>query len=520
MGPPATRGAYGAQPTSETLASLLARAAAHHPEKLALRTEQEHCSFGELQAASLRIAAGLAELGVARGQPVVALMDEVIPLASLWFGASRLGAWLLPLNPGLVPAALARTVQGIDTRALVVQEDLRHHLDAITPEVPGVPILSSRALPEAGGEPPITAEWSDTALVLGTSGSTGDPKRIALSQRYLIHITQEQSRARDIDVDDVVYSPHPIYHVNAVTTTLLTSLLCGVTGCFDASFSASRFWDRIRHYGATHVSLIGSMIPRLHAQRERDDDARNPLKTILTSPARPEIIERMKKRFGVEFTFAFGLTEATPIIGPTPEREMPPGATGRANRWFEVALHDERGEPVPEGEVGEIVCRPRAHGVMFDGFIDNPEAIARAFRGLWFHTGDLGRRLKGEFYQFVGRADDRLRRAGENISAFEIEAILHLLPGVSEVAAHNVDSPLGELEIRVVIVPTEKAVIDPAEVVTFAEQRLPRFARPRYLEFAEKLPRTASDHLRRADLIAQRITRNTIDLATLARNND
>jgi crotonobetaine/carnitine-CoA ligase len=518
MDPPEIRGAYGAQPTCETLASLLARAAARHPKKLALRTEQEGCSFGELQAASLRIAAGLAELGVARGQPVVALMDEVIPFASLWLGASRLGAYLLPLNPGLVSSALARTVQGIDARALVVQDDLRHHLDAIAPEVPGVPILSSHALPEADGEPPIMADWSDAALVLGTSGSTGDPKRIVLPQRYLIHIAQEQSKARHIDVDDVLYSPHPIYHVNAVTTTLLTSLLCGVTGCFDASFSASRFWDRIRHYGATHASLIGSMIPRLYAQREREDDTRNPLKTILTSPARPEIIEQMKHRFGVEFTYAFGLTEATPIIGPTPENEMPLGATGRANPWFEVALHDERGEPVPEGAVGEIVCRPRAHGVMFDGFLDNPEAIARAFRGLWFHTGDLGRRLEGEFFQFVGRADDRLRRAGENISAFEIEAILHLISGVSEVAAHNVDSPSGEAEIRVVIVPTEGAVIDPAEVIAFAEERLPRFARPRYLEFAEKLPRTASDHLRRAVLIEQGITTNTIDLATLKRN--
>jgi crotonobetaine/carnitine-CoA ligase len=352
-------------------------------------------------------------------------------------------------------------------------------------------------------------------MVLGSSGSTGIPKRIVLTHRYVIHIAQEQARVRGIAPGEVLYSPLPVFHINAVTTTLLSAPLCGAVGAFDARFSARAFWSRCRHYGASHVSLIGSMIPKLHAQPPQPDDADQPVKTLLTSPSSPEITRAMKARFGVEFIYAPGLTEATPMIGPDRESELPPGSSGRASPWFEVALHDERGEAVPEGEIGEIVCRPRVPGVMSDGYLANPEATARTWRGLWFHTGDLGRRVAGEFYEFTGRAADRLRRGGENISAHEIESILLLIPGVSEAAAHNVTGPGGEEEIRVVLVAVEGTTVDPREVDAFAATRLPRFARPRYLEFAASLPRAPSDHLRRAELIAQGIGPAAIDLARL-----
>jgi crotonobetaine/carnitine-CoA ligase len=508
------------QPTRLTLAELLERAAARDPRRTLYRSGDESVTCGELHAQCLRIAAGLAKLGVQRGDGVVLLARDPLGMARLWFAAARLGAFLMPLNAELPAQGLASLVRGISPRVVAIEGELGVHREALRAEAPQAAFLDLAALPELSGvDVPVAAHWSDSALVLGSSGSTGIPKRIMISHRYAIHITQEQAKARAVRAGDVIYSPLPVFHINAVTTTLLSAVLCDATGAFDRKFSARAFWDRCRQYGARHVSLIGSMIPKLHALPAHADDSAQPVRTILTSPSRPEMIGAMKARFGVEFIFAFGLTEATPMIGPDRESDLPPATTGRASPWFEIALLDPHGEPVAEGEVGEIVCRPRVAGVMFDGYLGHPAATAQALRGLWFHTGDLGRRVEGEFYEFVGRAADRLRRAGENISAHELESTLLLMPGVSEVAAHNVSGPQGEEEIRVVVVPAEGATLEPrafaAEFAAFAASKLPKFARPRYLELAASLPRAPSDHLRRAELIAQGVGPDAIDLTTV-----
>jgi crotonobetaine/carnitine-CoA ligase len=505
------------QPTRLTLAELLHQAAMRFGDAPLYRVGERTWRYDELHESSLRLAAGLAKVGVGRGDAVVLLARDAVGMARLWFAAARLGAFLMPLNAELTSEGLASLVRGLSPRVIVIEATLVHHRAALEAEAPQARYFDLAALPEGQGEVPIAAHWSDAVLVMGSSGSTGIPKRIVLSHRYVIHIAQEQAKAHRLSPGEVAYCPLPVFHLAAPTSTLISPMLCGASGALDDKFSAHAFWDRIRAYGARHATLIGSMIPRLHALPPRGNDRLHPLRTVATTPSHPDIVRAVQARFGIEFFFCFGLTEATPMIGLNPAAELPPGASGRANPWFEVQLQDEHGEPVAEGEVGEIVCRPRVRGVMFDGYLGHSAATAQAWRGLWFHSGDLARRVNGEFYAFVGRAADRLRRGGENISAHELEATLLTMPGVSEVAVHEVRGPAGEEEIRAVVVPVAGAAADArafaAAFSDFAAARLPKFARPRYLELADSLPRAPSDHLRRAELVAQGLSASAIDLA-------
>ena len=195
-----------------------------------------------------------------------------------------------------------------------------------------------------------------------------------------------------------------------------------------------------------------------------------------------------KKRFGVQTvsSWSYGQTEGVRLSMVGPGETPPDGCAGRVADEFEVMIFDADDSPLPDGQVGEIVFRPREANLMFEGYWNNPEQTAKVWRNLWMHTGDLGRLENGYLY-FADRAKDYLRCRGENISSFEVERALTAHPDVAEVAVHAVGQQDAEDEVKATIVLREGARVTAQELCHWAIEQLPHFAVPRYIEFRGEL---------------------------------
>jgi crotonobetaine/carnitine-CoA ligase len=263
-------------------------------------------------------------------------------------------------------------------------------------------------------------------------------------------------------------------------------------------FSATSFWARAREVDATIVHGIFGMVPILLGQPPNKHDRDHRVRTFYIGPSK--LTETFRERFGAHIVEVYGATE-TGIITRTPYGEFRAGSCGRPNtESFDVRIVDDHDRPVPVGEVGEIVVRPKVPWAMMTGYYRKPQATVEAFRNLWFHTGDFGRFDEDGFVYFVDRKKDAIRRRGENISSFEVEAAVNAHPAVLESAAIAVPSPLAEDDVKVCVVLQPGSKLDPAELVRFLDERLPYFMVPRYVEFLPELPKTPNQKVRKVEL--------------------
>jgi len=359
---------------------------------------------------------------------------------------------------------------------------------------------------------PDLGEVSAPAAIMFTSGTTGRSKGVVLSHHFLLRQAQQMWESRDAGEADIVYTSFPMYHLNAMVMAVLGPLMGGAQGCLDAAFSVSTFWDRVRYYQATQLSLMGSMMTMLLNRAPSPDDYQPQLKCCAAAPIPPDLRQPFTDRFGPRFVTVYGMSEATPLaLSSMTDPEPPPGTSGKVNPLFDVRIFDEDDREVPPGVAGHIVCRPLEGQIMFEGYADNPEATAAALRNLWFHTGDIGSIDKDGYLTFVGRVKDALRRRGENISAFELEEAMRKHPKIAEVAVHAVPSEFSEDEIKACVIVADGAELTFHEVLDFCVEQVPYFAVPRYFEFVDELPRNMSNRVTKYVLEERGITPETWD---------
>jgi crotonobetaine/carnitine-CoA ligase len=216
--------------------------------------------------------------------------------------------------------------------------------------------------------------------------------------------------------------------------------------------------------------------------------------TAFGGPIAPEILAGAPERWGVRLVDGYGSTESG-LVAYQPRHAQRPGSFGKAIPEYEVDLFDEDGQPVPIGAIGEIVTRPRRPHAMMSGYHGMPEKTIEAWRELWLHTGDMGRRDADGYLYFVDRKKDAIRRRGENISSTELEQALLEHDDVTEAAVVAVPSELGEDDVKACIVLRDEAVPDPGGFLDWCERRLPRFMVPRYVEIMRALPKTPTQRV-------------------------
>ena len=192
--------------------------------------------------------------------------------------------------------------------------------------------------------------------------------------------------------------------------------------------------------------------------------------------------------------------------------DAPAGSSGKRNANFDVRIFDDDDRELPAGTAGEIVCRPRRPHVMFEGYWRRPEETLRLWRNGWFHTGDIGRFDDQGYMYFVDRKKDYMRRRGENISSFEMDASFRRHPSIEDVAVHAVKADLGEDDVKVTAVLREGCTLSEEELCRWAIENVPYFAVPRYYEFRKQIPRSELGRVLKYQLRDEGVTPATFDI--------
>ncbi|MDD3654636.1 MAG: ATP-dependent acyl-CoA ligase [Desulfotomaculaceae bacterium] len=500
-------------------------------DKTFLYFQEQKVSYEEIGRYSNRCANLFHDLGIAKEDKVSIMLPNCPEYLYIWFGLAKLGAVEVPVNTAYKGEYLRHIVDQSDSRILVISYDFLSRLkfieDALKKvekvvvlgDVPKevvdsykIPILSYEDLFQKSSEGPVGVEvfpW-DPLSIIYTSGTTGLSKGALASHKFWIVFTESLLEYREARKDDIFYTFMPLYHLNGQCLTVLTALLAEASMVLSPKFSASRFWDDIRRYGATQFNYLGGVMPILNKQPHKPSDLDNPVRIAFGGACAQEVIDEVEKRFGITCLEGFGMSEiGLPIQVRANDRRR--GSMGKVLDNYEVKLFDEHDNEVPVGEIGEIVVRPRESYLMMTEYYNMPEKTLECFRNLWFHTGDLAKKDEDGYYYFCDRKKDALRRRGENISSFEVERSVNAHPKVLESAAIAVPSEIGEDEVKICVVLKPGETLTPAELIEFCNDRMPAFAVPRFMEFYDSLPKTPTDRVEKYKLKQAGITANTWD---------
>lgn len=492
---------------------------------------------GEVQGASARIAVGLTSLGVGAGDRVATLLDTGVEAVLGWFGTIRAGAVSVPVNTAFKGDYLLHQLRDCGARVVVADAAYLDRLGAVVasaPELRHVVVVGEvrdvgraqvhgwqvLADADAGGAPAADPDPGDVAMFVYTGGTTGPAKGCMVSHNYTASLARQVNTCWRRTADDVPWVPLPLFHFNAYTTTIVSTLLSGGRGALHGRFSVSGFWPEVNRVGATISVSLGSMahmlahdVDRPEMPRSGAPEANTTLRLMTAAPLPPDIDTRLRKRFDVEtFSGGYGLTEASLLSWQPPGVLNKPGAAGVVNdESFDVRIFDDDDAEVPAGTAGEIVVRPKRPHVMFEGYWGNPAATVAVSRNWWFHTGDIGRVDDEGYLYFVDRQKDYLRRRGENVSSQQLEAILLKRGDLAEVAVHAVPSDVLEDDIKVTAVRRPDATVTEEELFRWCIDELPYFALPRFVEFRTELPHSPVGRVLKRDLRAEAVTPSTWD---------
>jgi long-chain acyl-CoA synthetase len=505
---------------SFNLATVLRESALARPDKPMLRLGPLTLSYGQVDALSGQVAAGLRAAGLRRGDPVALQLPNVPQFVLAYFGALKAGMTVVPLNPLLKAPEVAYHLSDSGSKALITfdafaeeavkgaagAEDVRVYVVSAPggPEAPaGTNPFDALVAAGAGADPADVEQMSpdDTAVVIYTSGTTGRPKGAELThfQAYMAaSVAAETFAYRD---DDVVMAVLPLFHVFGLSSVMNSAIRSAATLVLVPRFEVGAVLDAVQEHGVTVFCGVPTMfVALMHADLTGRDVSS--LRTCVSGGASipGEVIKGFEAAFDATVLEGYGLSETCALATfnrSAEERRVM--SIGKRMWGCEVRVVDPDDRELPTGpdNVGEIVLR--GHNVM-KGYLGRPEATAEAMKGGWFHTGDLGYQDEDGFFYIVDRKKDLVIRGGFNVYPREIEEVLHAHPAVREAAVvGRPDDRLGE-EVVAYVSLREGASAEPGEVIGFCKERLAAYKYPREVLVIEELPKGPSGKVLKTEL--------------------
>jgi long-chain acyl-CoA synthetase len=499
----------------ENLRELLEARAAAAPEKVFLYSEADgrRFTYREFDAAVNRAANLLSARGVGRGDAVSLLLPNSPEYVVAYFACFKLGALAGPVNSLLKPEEMAYVVGNSEARLLLYGSPFAEQVGALRREVKTLreAVVFDDEGAATGGHAAEPGAWGgtelargDEAIIIYTSGTTGRPKGCLLTHGNLLANARQIAEWLGFDEDDRLLTVMPLFHMNAVSVTTASALYAGGSTVVSPRFSASRHWQIVSDYGVTSFGSVATMLSMLLATYpggvpEGLNTERLRFAMCGSAPVPAEVMRRFEETFGCLVVEGYGLSESTcrSTFNP-PDRGRRPGSCGKAI-GNEMRVVDEEDRELPDGEAGEIVMRGEN---VFKGYFRNDEATARAFRGGWFHTGDVGYRDADGFYHIIDRKSDMIIRGGENIYPREIDELLYKHPSVAEAAAFGVPDELYGEEVAAFVVLREGHAASPEEIAAHCRAHLADFKCPKTVRVVASLPKGPTGKVLKRELQA------------------
>jgi carnitine-CoA ligase len=487
-----------------TLRAAYDRALTEVPDELAQLDRTSRYTTAESHERSLRIAGGLAGLGVGRQEPVAALLDNSLDTAHVFSGLGLGGMVEVPVNTAYKGTFLAHVLNDSAAETLVLEDSYVERVARIAGDLTalrtlvvrgdtaaadglGLRVLGFDELVAHDPAPVTPIEAGDLIAYMYTSGTTGLSKGVLITHAHAYTYGSREDQARPARGDRLLVTL-PMFHLTGLWYGIYQGIIHCCPVVLEPSFSVSRFWPTIREHGITVTVMLGAMAELLQQVERRPDDADNPLELAIMAPLASDVTT-FRERFGIELAAVYGMSEVGAVMNGPPETVVG-GECGFAREGYDLRLVDPDGVEAPTGTVGELWVHPEDPRLVMRGYHGLPEKTADTVVDGWVHTGDAFRQDEEGRFFFSDRMKDALRRRGENVSSFEVERVINEHPDVYESAVVAVPSALTEDDIKAVVVPREGREIDPRELSEFLIDRLPYFMVPRYLEFSGELPKT------------------------------
>ncbi len=523
--------------------------------------EDLRLTFGEFNGIANSIGRTLQSLGIRKGDRISVFLKNPLVTAMAMFGIWKAGAVFCPINFNYKGRLLSYQIKDTNPQLIIAERELVPLLNEIQAELSRFrvivytprekdhdyhPALKAAALDKYYSEIPfeemtrektsnleVDLQYMDTANIIYTSGTTGPPKGVVQSYRWLNNYVFNWRRI--FNQEDVIYNDLPLYHVAGSFFNLVRGAWVGCENALWDKFSSRDFWKRIEKSGSTSAVLLDVMVPWLMNVPETPNDQKNTLNKVYMAPL-PHYHHEVARRFGIDFVISgFGQTETghgsiciiNELEKGTPaefykgyakeeifriaqkfnmcvvdgEKDETSGILGRPSLLFEANILNTRDEECAPGEVGELVFRPRFPAMIITEYFNKPEASLKAFRNLWFHTGDAAFKNEGGIYYFVDRMGSAIRVKGEFVSSYQVEDIINGHPRVDVCAAFPIPAEVGgEHDIVVFIVPNKGEQLNEEEMRGWMKTVMPKFMWPKYIRFIDDLPKTPTSKIEKYKL--------------------
>ena len=481
-------------------------------------------TFAELRDKVRTKAAGLRAMGIEQGEHVAVWLPNGPDALIAFYAINYIGAVFVPFNTAYRGQLLQHVIANSGARVLLVHPDLVPRLSEIDlGRVERLVVTTGNEVPEAprpiqrfdelAGAADETLELArpiepwDIQSIIYTSGTTGPSKGVLSSYLHMFTNAGPESWPM-VDENDRYMCVAPIFHIGGMGPPFVM-LARGASVAMIDNFSTEDFWAVAKATQSTVVFLLGVMATFLLKAEPRPDDRDHTVRKAFMVPLTGDA-PAFTERFGVDIYTIFNMTEiSSPIVSEANPTKI--GTCGRVRDGVDVRLVDRNDCEVPIGEIGEMLVRTDRPWAMNSGYNANPEATAEAWRNGWFHTGDAFRRDEDGYFYFVDRVKDAIRRRGENISSFEVEADVCSHPAVREAAAVAVPSEFSEDEVMVIVAPVPGQKLEARQLAEFLIDTMPYFMVPRYIRILDELPKTPSAKVMKADLRKEGVTPDTWD---------